>query len=180
MQLQTADGPHVVHIAFHRSLQCLRFLRTQHQNHHFFSVQQGTHANGQRVLRYLIHVAVKETGVCHTGVMRQGFDTGTRSQRRSRFIKGDMTIITDTTHEQVDFTVGTDLFFILTAFGVDVRRVAVEQVDVFCWNINMVKEIAMHKAVVAFRMLFWQADIFVHIERHDVFEANLARFVHFD
>ena len=44
----------------------------------------------------------------------------------------------------------------------------------------MVKEIAMHKAVVAFRMLFWQADIFVHIERHDVFEANLARFVHFD
>lgn len=44
----------------------------------------------------------------------------------------------------------------------------------------MIKEIPVHKAMVAFRVVFWQADIFIHIEGHNMFEANLARFVHFN
>ena len=43
----------------------------------------------------------------------------------------------------------------------------------------MVEEITVHEAVIAFRMLFRQAHVFVHVERYNVFEANLARFMHF-
>ncbi|WP_420977651.1 hypothetical protein, partial [Campylobacter coli] len=61
---------------------------------------------------------------------------------------------TYTTHEQVDFTVGTDFFFILTAFCVNIRRVSIQQVNIFSWDINVIKEIAVHKAMVAFRVVF--------------------------
>ncbi|MNL86083.1 hypothetical protein D3C87_2146440 [compost metagenome] len=70
----------MVHVAFNGGLQRLCFHIAQHQNHHFFGIQQGAHANGQGVFRHLIHVAVKEAGVCHAGVMGQGFNTGTRGQ----------------------------------------------------------------------------------------------------
>ncbi|MDD0181211.1 hypothetical protein PSY57_23525, partial [Shigella flexneri] len=33
--------------------------------------------------------------------------------------------------------------------GIDIRGIAVEKVDVFCWNINVIEEITVHKAVVA-------------------------------
>lgn len=36
----------------------------------------------------------------------------------------------------------------------------------------------MHKTVVAFRMLFRQADIFVHIEGDHMLKADLTRFMH--
>ena len=112
--------------------------------------------------------------------MSQRFDTGTGSQRGSRFVERDVTIVAYTAHKQVDFTVRTDFFFILTAFCINIRRITIEEVDVFCWNINVIKEIAVHKAVVAFRMLFRQANIFVHIESNNMLEAHLARFVHFN
>ncbi|SAD71484.1 Uncharacterised protein [Enterobacter cloacae] len=91
-----------------------------------------------------------------------------------------MTIVAYAAHKQVDFTVGTDFFFILTAFCVNIRRVSIQQVNVFSRNINVIEEITVHKAVVTFRMFLWQADIFVHVEGHNVFKANLARFVHFN
>ncbi len=40
--------------------------------------------------------------------------------------------------------------------------------------------VEMHKAVVAFRMLFRQTDIFVHVEGDNVLKADLACFMHFD
>ena len=152
----------------------------QHQDHHFFCVQQRTHAYGQRIFRHLVDVAVKEAGVCHAGVMGQRFDTRTGSQGRSRFVKRDMAVVAYAAHKQVNFTVRTDFFFIITAFRIDIRRVTVEQVNIFCWNINVIEEIAMHEAVVAFRVFFRKANIFVHVERHHMLKADLARFVHFD
>ena len=91
-----------------------------------------------------------------------------------------MTVVTYTAHKQMNFSVRTDFFFILAALGVDIRGIAVEKVDVFCWNINVIEEITVHKAVVAFRMLFRQTDIFVHVEGDNVLKADLACFMHFD
>ncbi|SBN21108.1 conserved hypothetical protein [Klebsiella variicola] len=180
MQLQTGNGPHMVDVTFYRRLQRQRFLMTQHQNHHFFCIQQGAYAHGQRVFRHQIHITIEEAGVRHTGVMSQGLNTGTGRQRRGRFVERDVAIVAHAAHEQVDFTVGTNFFFIATAFRIDIRRVTIQQVDIFCRNINVVKEITVHEAMIAFRMLFWQADIFVHIKGDDVFEANLACFMHFN
>ena len=44
----------------------------------------------------------------------------------------------------------------------------------------MVKEIAVHEAMIAFRMLFRQADILIRVEGNNVLEANLACFMHFN
>lgn len=108
MQLQAADGPHVVNVAFNGSLERLRFHAAQNQNHHFFGIQQGAYAYGQGVFWNLVNITVKEAGVCHARVMGQGFNTRTGSQRRGRFVERDMAIVAHATHEQVDFTVGTD------------------------------------------------------------------------
>ena len=180
MQLQTADGPHMVHATFNGGLQRQCFLATQHQNHHFFGIQQCTNTDSQGIFWHLINIVIKETRVCDASVMSQGFDTSTRSQRRRRFVKCNMTVVTYTAHKQMNFSVRTDFFFILAALGVDIRGVAVEKVDVFCWNINVIEEITVHKAVVAFRMLFRQTDIFVHVEGDNVLKADLACFMHFD
>lgn len=106
--LQTGNSPHVVDVAFYRRLQRQRFLMTQHQNHHFFCVQQGAHTDGQRIFRHQIHIAVEEAGVRYAGFMGQGLNTGAGRQRRGRFVKRDMTIVAHAAHEQVDFTVGTN------------------------------------------------------------------------
>ncbi|CNT75890.1 Uncharacterised protein [Salmonella enterica subsp. enterica serovar Bovismorbificans] len=89
-----------------------------------------------------------------------------------------MTVVADAAHKQMDFTVRTNFFFILTAFRIDIRCVTVEKIDVFCWNINVIEKVTMHKAVVAFRVLFRQANIFVHIKGDHMLKADLARFVH--
>lgn len=44
----------------------------------------------------------------------------------------------------------------------------------------MIEKVTMHKAVVAFRVLFRQANIFVHIKGDHMLKADLARFVHLD
>lgn len=44
----------------------------------------------------------------------------------------------------------------------------------------MVKEITVHEAMIAFRMLFRQANVFIHVEGDNVLEANLACFMHFN
>ena len=89
-----------------------------------------------------------------------------------------MAIVAHATHKQMNFTVSTDFFFVLAALCVNIRRVAIQQVDVFSRDINVVKEITVHKAMVAFRMLLRQANVFIHVEGHHVLEADLARFVH--
>ena len=91
-----------------------------------------------------------------------------------------MTIVTDTAHKQMNFSVRADFLFILAALSVDVRGIAIEEVNVFCWNINVIEEVTVHKAVVAFWMLFRQTDIFVHVEGDNVLKADLACFMHFD
>jgi hypothetical protein len=44
----------------------------------------------------------------------------------------------------------------------------------------VIEEIIIHEAMVAFWMLFWQADVFVHVERNNVFKADFASLVQFD
>lgn len=80
MQLQAADGPHVVYVAFNGSLERLRLHAAQDQNHHFFGIQQRADTDGQGIFRNLVHIAIKEAGVCHARVMGQRFNTGTGRQ----------------------------------------------------------------------------------------------------
>ena len=44
----------------------------------------------------------------------------------------------------------------------------------------MIKEVFVHEGMIPLRVFLWQANIFIHVKGHDVFEANLACFMHSD
>lgn len=66
----------------------------------------------------------------------------------------------------------------MTAFSIDIRRITIQQVNISRLNINVIKEITVHEAMVAFRMIFWQANVLIHVESDNMFETYLARFMH--
>ena len=52
-----------------------------------------------------------------------------------------MTVVTHATHEQVNFAVRLNFRFVLATFFVDVGCITIQQVDIFAWNINVIKEV---------------------------------------
>lgn len=42
----------------------------------------------------------------------------------------------------------------------------------------MIKEVAVHKAMIAFRVIFRQTNVLIHVEGHNMLKTNLACFVH--
>ena len=69
---------------------------------------------------------------------------------------------------------------LLGAFGFEVGSVSVEDIHIFARDVDVAEEIIPHKAVIAFGMIFGEADIFVHIECHHIAERHLAFFIEFD
>lgn len=41
----------------------------------------------------------------------------------------------------------------------------------------MIKEIVVHKGMIAFRVLLWQANVFIHVECHNMLKAYFTCFV---
>lgn len=152
----------------------------QYQNYYFFCVQQGVYVDGQCIFWYQIYIVVEEVGVCYVGFMGQGFNMGVGCQRRGWFVKCDMIIVVYVVYEQVDFIVGMNFFFIVMVFCIDVWCVIIQQVDIFCWNINVVKEIMVYKVMIVFWMFFWQVNVFIYVKGDDVFEVNLVCFMYFN
>ena len=99
------------------------------------------------------------------------------SQGRGRFVEGDVAVIADAAHEQVDFAVGLDLVFVALALGHQILGVAIEDVDVFRANVHVIEEVVVHEAVVALRMFLGQPHVLVHVEGDHVLEAHLAGFM---
>ncbi len=56
-----------------------------------------------------------------------------------------MTIVANATHKQVDLTVRLDLVFVAFAFHFMIICVAVQQIDVFFLNINVIEEVVVHE-----------------------------------
>ncbi|MNE72750.1 hypothetical protein D3C80_1687170 [compost metagenome] len=91
-----------------------------------------------------------------------------------------MAVVAHATHEQVNFAIRLNFCFVLAAFFVDVWRITIQQIDVFAWNINVVKEVFVHEGMIALRVFLRQTNIFIHIEGNNVLKANLACFMHGD
>ena len=89
--------------------------------------------------------------------------------------KGDAIIA----REQVDAAVGFDLLLIPGALPFGIVGHAVEDVDVFLLHVHqMVEEVVVHEIPVALVMLVGQAQVFVHVEGHHVFEGHFAGLIH--
>ncbi len=81
--------------------------------------------------------------------------------------------------EKVDAAIGFDFCFISGTFCSGVFSVAIENVDVFCRNIDVVKEILVHEGMIALLMVAGNAYIFVHVECHYILERYFALLVEF-
>ena len=91
-----------------------------------------------------------------------------------------MAVLADSAQEEIDASGGQDLLLIVVALLLEVLGIAVENVDVFCRYIDVVEEVAVHKGVVALRMLYRKSHILVHVEGDDVLEGDLSGVIHLD
>ena len=85
-----------------------------------------------------------------------------------------MAIRANSTEEQVDATSFGNHLLVMCTLSLQVRGVSVEDMDVLLRAVNMVEQVASHERMVAFRMVFGQSYIFVHVESQHVLERNTA------
>ena len=91
-----------------------------------------------------------------------------------------MAVFTYTAKEQVKTACVHNGFLICCAFCLYVRGVSIEDVDVLRFLVYLVKEVLVHKAVVAFRVLHGKSHIFIHIEGDNVLETQFTGLDHAD
>ena len=74
--LQGRDGPSLCDGALDSCLQGARLMVSIAQDHHLLGRHNGTHTNGQGVLRHLVDIVVEETRVSDDGVGGQRLHAG--------------------------------------------------------------------------------------------------------
>ena len=113
-------------------------------------------------------------------VLRERLDSRARAERRKRLVEGQMSVRSDAAHEQIDASCLLDPRLVVRALFLQIGRVAVENVHVFGLDVDVAEKVVPHERVVAFGMVFRNADVFVHVERNDVGERDLSGLAHFD
>ena len=76
MELQAGNGPHLRDAAFDDGTEGAGLVMTIAKNHDFIGRHNSLHAYSESHAGYFVDVVVEETGVCHAGVVGEGFDTG--------------------------------------------------------------------------------------------------------
>ena len=89
-----------------------------------------------------------------------------------------MAVFADAAHEQVEAAGIDDGLLVSGAFGGEVGRVAVEDVDVLLGLVDVVEQVLVHEGVVALGMLLGQAHVLVHVEGDDVLERHFTGLDH--
>lgn len=176
VQLQTTQGPHVVHPLLDTSLQRQSLSGTQDDNNHLPSLQNSLHAHRQRHLGHFLQVMAEESRVRQDGVIGESLDSGPAGKGGPGLVEGNVTILTYTSQEEVDAAHALDLGFILDAFSLQVGSIAVEDVDIAWVNVHMREKVLPHEGVVGFGVVTWDADVLVHIKCDDILKGNLGRF----
>ena len=180
MEVQGGNRPHLVDAAFDAFLQSASLVVAADEKQDFFGIRHRADADGQRLRRNLARVVIEEAGVHDLRVFRQVTDARAGVEGGKGFVEGDVAINAGAAEEQVDAAIRSDLRFVTSAFGFQISRHAVENVHVFRRDVDVVKEVVMHEEPVALMMGLRQADVFVHVERDNVLEADFASLVVLD
>ena len=147
------------------------------QDDDFPAVRDGLDTDRERSAGHLADVVVEEAGVHDLRVVGERLLAGPGGKRAEGLVEGDVSIGPDSTQEEVDASDRGDLVLIPLALGGKVLGVAVEDVYVLGGDVDVVEEVAMHERPVALGMALGQSDIFVHVERDDVPERDIALLV---
>ena len=91
-----------------------------------------------------------------------------------------MTVRADTTHKEVHATSLSNHLLIMGTFGQKVGSIAVEDMDILGFDVDVVEEIVPHKAVVALGVVYIEADILVHVECDHILETDDTLLIQFN
>merc|ERR1719342_1625505 len=58
-----------------------------------------------------------------------------------------------------------------------VRSIAIKNMGIFGIYVYVLEEVIKHVPMITLRMVFWNSNIFIHVEGDDIFERYLASFV---
>jgi len=125
----------------------------------------------------LVQVVAKEPRVSQYRVVGEGFYTCSRLEAGTGLVECNVPVGSDASEEELDASGLLYLFFVLLAFGLQIGRIAVEDVDVAWIHIDVGEEMLVHEAVIAFRVVPRDANIFVHIESDHIAKRYLTSFV---
>ena len=178
MHLQHGRCPLVADVAVDAVLQSTCLVVARAYEEHFLGIHHCADTNGQCLLWNEAKVVVEETAVGVDSVCGQRLDTSARREGRTWLVESEVTVRTDTAHEEVDTTCLCNHFLVVVALCHEVRSVTIEDVYVLRLDVDVVEEVVPHEAVVAFWVINRQFYILVHVERDDVLERNLAGAAH--
>ena len=97
----------------------------------------------------------------------------------ARLVEADVTIVADAQQLQVDAAHALDHIIIAGALSCGVQIGAVRQIDALRADVHQIKQVAVHKAPVALRMLSGQAAVLVQVDGGDFREVNVILVVPF-
>ena len=97
-----------------------------------------------------------------------------------RLIEADVAVVADAQQLQVNAAHIVNDRVIAGALGGGVHVGAVRQVDGLGTDVDMVKQVAVHEAPVAFGVLLGQAAVLVQVDRRDLGEVDVALVVPLD
>lgn len=151
----------MVNTAFDALVQRERLVGARNDDDDLASLQHGLHTHCQGHLGNLADVVVKESRVSYDSVVGESFDPRARSKTRAGLVEGNVSVWSDTPKEELDAASTPDLLLVSHALGLQIGRVAIQDVDVGGIDVDVGEKVLVHEAVVRLGVVAWQANIFV-------------------
>lgn len=161
VQLQAGEGPHVVDAVLDALLEGEGLARADDDGDDLAGLEDGLDADGQGEAGHLADVVVEEAGVGEDGVVGERLDPGAGREAGAGLVEGDVAVLADAGEEEVDAAGGLDLGLVGDALGLQVGRVAVEDVDVVGVDVYVGEEVLPHEGVVALGVVPRDPDVLV-------------------
>lgn len=182
VHLEDADSPHLRDSTFNGSLEGARLVMTVAQDKHLLGSHDSTGTDSESSSRHLVGIVVEssETAVGDACVGGERLLACACREAGAGLVEGDMSVGTDASEEEVDATSLYNHTLIVGTLCLQVRGIAIEDVDVLWGAVDVVEEVFCHERMVALGVVFGQTDILVHVESDDIPEADATFAVRLD
>jgi hypothetical protein len=124
-------------------------------------LQNSLYPNRQSHSRDLLDIAPKEPRVRKNGVVGKRLDPSPRPEAGARLIESEVSIGTNAAEEEFDTPDFLDLLLEVMALGFQIRRIAIQDMNIGRVDVYVREEMVEHEAVVATRVFAGNPDIFV-------------------
>ena len=173
MHLQSTDGPHLIDRTFYCMIERASFIMSVHPIIITSLAESTVYLHQSMPFGHFVYIIVEETGIGDDCISRQSLLTCAGRQRRTRFIEGNVSVRTNTTHKQVDTTVRLDFFFVTGTFSIQVSSIPRSGYRYSPgFDVDMAEEVIPHERVGFPRMFFGQTHILIHIKSNHVLKGN--------